>query len=210
MSGRRTRERILDVALLLFNARGEPNVTTNRIAQELEISPGNLHYHFRTKQKLIEELFRHFEGRMLKLLSAPDRRPAEIDDIWLYLHLLFETIGEYRFLYRDLTDLCARYRGLHRRFRAILQLSMDTAGNLCDGLSAAGRMDITRRERAALLRNILLVATYWIAFDTILEPGEEPRPNRAAWQVLSLVNPYLVGEAREQLSLLAEAYLEGR
>jgi hypothetical protein len=42
------------------------------------------------------------------LLATPEERHPDIDDIWLFLHLAFETIGEYRFIYRDLTDLCSR------------------------------------------------------------------------------------------------------
>lgn len=209
MPGHRTSERILEAALALFNAYGEPNITTNRIADELEISPGNLHYHYRTKQHLIDKLFQRFEARMLELLSLPERRPAELEDIWLFLHLVFEAIVEYRFLYRDLTDLCSRYSGLHRRFRAILKLSLDSADRLCDGLASTGRFKATRRERAALVRNIVLVSTYWISFDMILEPGQEPKPERAAWQVMNLVGPYLAGEARDQMAMLGEAYLDG-
>jgi AcrR family transcriptional regulator len=203
---RDTRQRILDTALVLFNAEGEPHVTTNRIADELEISPGNLHYHFRTKADLIGALFEAFEQRMLELLATPEERHPDIDDIWLFLHLAFEAIGDFRFLYRDLTDLCSRHRGLHQRFRAILNLSMDTARSLLEGLQDAGELQANRSQVDALVRNIVLISTYWLAFDQVLERDAEARPERAAWQVMSLVSPYLVGDARAEFEALAEAY----
>lgn len=201
---RNTRQRILDAALVMFNADGEPNVTTNRIADELEISPGNLHYHFRSKSDLIEALFSDFERRMLELLRVPEERTGDIEDVWLLLHLGFEIIGDYRFLYRDLTDLCERHRGLHQRFRGILRLTMQVAGNLCDDLIADGRMQAGPAEMEALLRNIALVSTFWLAFDQVQD--EEPQPLRAAWQVMSLLSPHLTGSAREQMEALTRHY----
>jgi len=52
-----TRERILQTSLALFNALGLAAVSTHRIAAELEMSPGNLHYHFKTKASIVERLF---------------------------------------------------------------------------------------------------------------------------------------------------------
>ncbi|WP_135186072.1 TetR/AcrR family transcriptional regulator, partial [Pseudomonas syringae] len=37
----KTRDRILECALTLFNQQGEPNVSTLEIANEMGISPGN-------------------------------------------------------------------------------------------------------------------------------------------------------------------------
>lgn len=203
---RNTRERIQFAALGLFNELGEPHVPTNRIADELEISPGNLHYHFRTKGDLIQALFESFEQRMLELLATPDSRDVHIEDIWLFLHLVFETIGEYRFIYRDLTDLCGRFRNLQQRFQAILKLSMQTARHLSEGLADQGQLEASPEELDALVRNIVLVSTFWLSFDQVAERNAEPQPDRAAWQVMSLISPYLVGEAREELSELARAY----
>src|SRR5207249_5304730 len=102
---RRTRERILETSLALFNARGAPHVTTAEIAGEMNISPGNLYYHFRNKDQIIGELYAAFERRLEYLLAAPEGRPADVEDLWLFLHLLFEAMWEFRFLYRDLDEI---------------------------------------------------------------------------------------------------------
>ena len=124
---RDTRQRILDAALAMFNAQGEPHVTTNHIADELEISPGNLYYHFRNKDDIIEQLFARYEGRMDTALTAPVDRLPGLEDIWLQLHLVFECIWDYRFLYRDLVEILSRNRRLRIRFARILKRADEQA-----------------------------------------------------------------------------------
>lgn len=206
MARTKTPERIAEMALNLFNELGEPNVTTNRIADELDMSPGNLHYHFRTKQDLVELLFGRYEQRMLQLLGGEMIDEAGVEDAWLFLHLVFEAIAEYRFIYRDLTELCARSRRLHQRVRAILKLSMETANGLLQGLERAEQLSISRLQRDTVVRNIVLISSYWIAFDQVLEPERQPDPQRAAWQVMTLVSPYMLDEARQQFESIASAY----
>lgn len=48
-----TKKRITETALKLFNSRGSYAVTTRHIAAEMDISPGNLYYHFRNKEEII-------------------------------------------------------------------------------------------------------------------------------------------------------------
>ncbi|WP_343230952.1 TetR/AcrR family transcriptional regulator [Thermomonas sp.] len=124
---RQTRKRILDASLAMFNAQGEPNVTTNHIADELEISPGNLYYHFRNKDDIIEQLFARYEERMDAALETPSARLPGLEDIWLQLHLVFECIWDYRFLYRDLVEILSRNRRLRLRFARILKRADEQA-----------------------------------------------------------------------------------
>ena len=51
-----TKAHILGVARALFNELGTAAVSTNRIAAEAGISPGNLYYHFADKQEIIRGL----------------------------------------------------------------------------------------------------------------------------------------------------------
>ena len=84
---RRTRERIVDTALNLFNQFGAPNVTTTVIADELDISPGNLYYHFSNKDEIVNTILATFEREIEDTLAAPRADSAHVvtvEDIWLF------------------------------------------------------------------------------------------------------------------------------
>lgn len=208
----KTRDRILQTSLQLFNEHGEPRITTNHIADELDISPGNLYYHFRSKDEIIALLFQQFERRMDAALQTPERRVPNMEDMWLYLHLVFESIWEYRFLYRDLDNILSRNKKLRTHFRRILERKINTATAICKGLVDAGVMDATSEDIAALARNIAVVATYWLNFQSVrasasAAPDEGSNLGLGVYQVLSLVSPFLNGEARRLLQQISREYL---
>ena len=164
---RRTRERILETSLELFNEFGEPNVTTQLISDEMGISPGNLYYHFHNKDEIIESLFADFERDIEDTLSVPARRAPNVEDIWLFLHLIFEAIWKFRFLYRDINELLSRNRVLETHFKRIVARKVNTATLICRGLVATGDMKATPAEIQALATNMTVVATYWLSFEFV-------------------------------------------
>ncbi len=212
----KTRERILQTSLRLFNESGEPRITTNHIADEMDISPGNLYYHFRNKDEIVYFLFLRFEEQISAALEAPQRRAADMEDMWIYLHVVFESIWKYRFLYRDLENILSRSRKLRLRFKRILERKIKTAIDICKGLVEAGVMCATTEEVEALAHNIAVIATYWLNFQCIRHdlmtadkhPAvEDKHLVRGVYQVMMLVSPYLRGETRELMYKLSHTYL---
>jgi hypothetical protein len=134
-----------------------------------------------------------------------------MEDMWLYLHLVFENIWEYRFLYRDLDNILSRNKKLRTHFRRILERKVNTAAAICKGLQEAGIMDATPEEIAALAQNIAVVATYWLNFQSIrastTQGGDSDKLALGAYQVLALVTPFLKGEARQLVRQLSREYL---
>jgi AcrR family transcriptional regulator len=209
MPPRQTRQRILDCSLAMFNAQGEPNVTTNHIADELEISPGNLYYHFRNKDDIIEQLFARFDARMDDALAPPDGRLPGLEDIWLQLHLVFECIWDYRFLYRDLVEILSRNRRLRVRFARILKRADDSAHDVMRGLTRAGVMRASAAELDAAATNVLVLATFWLNYAAVRGDKDEQAAIRAGIvQVMMLLAPFLRDAERVHLNTLTQAYID--
>jgi AcrR family transcriptional regulator len=212
---RRTRERILELSLRLFNEFGEPNITTTVIAEEMNISPGNLYYHFRNKDDIVNSIFVQFEAEIERMLTVPDGRRSNIEDVWFYLHLMFELIWRYRFFYRDLNDLLSRNRKLELHFKAILGHKIKVARQLCLDLRGEDSLAASDTEIEAMATNMVVVASYWLSYEYVLNPRNYTEQQamadalaRGCYQVLSQVRPYLRNEASLLFQKLSEEYLK--
>jgi len=207
---RRTRERIIELSHRLFNDFGEPNVTTSMIGDEMNISPGNLYYHFRNKDEILNAIFSDFEREMDTLLALPVKRRISVEDAWLFLHLVFELIWKYRFIYRDLNDLLSRNRIIETHFKRILDDSLKVALSLVGGMRDSAELSATDAEILALANTIVLVVTYWLSFEYVRNPRKPidgAAMGRGAYHAMSMVAPYLAGDAKLLFEKLSHEYL---
>ncbi|HEY2976868.1 MAG TPA: TetR/AcrR family transcriptional regulator [Burkholderiaceae bacterium] len=209
---RRTAERILEVTLALFNRFGEPNVSTTAISAELRISPGNLYYHYPAKDELINALVDRYKRALAELLGAAEQ-VRDVEDAWLFVHMLFELIWNYRFLYRDLNDLLSKNRRLETHFQAALRDTARAVQALLDGLARGQAMADSPMQSTTVSNAMVVVLTYWLSYEYVRDPRNALEPesaaaalNRGAFHVLSLLLPYLEPAAREHLMALAGAY----
>ena len=205
---RDTRTRVLVTSLLLFNEQGEPNTTTNAIADELDISPGNLHYHFRRKSEIVDALLAEFQADVRRVLEPPSTDNISIVDFWVFLHLLLEVIAGYRFLLRDMETLSGKYPkvgrtlgGFAKGLTAVMQLYLD-------GLKRNGVLNIDDIEVSVASRNLAVIALFSERFNTIsgVDHSADAVALETARSVLALLLPHSTGETASVFSELSRQY----
>ena len=193
MAALKTRDRILDASLALFNQEGLAGVSTHRIAAEL----------------IVSWLFRRFEERLAPCIDAHATVTA-LDDLWLSLHLTFEAIDEYRFIYRDIEYLLKEFPELEPRAQALTARNLLAAKALCAGLAAARVIDASAEDVEMLALQIVFSTTCWFSFKRLTPPQRAPMHGPAAlaaYYTLTLLSPYVVGESKDYLNYLRAKYL---
>lgn len=202
----KTRERILECALTLFNEKGVASVSTLEIATELGISPGNLYYHFHGKEPIILELFERFRAELAPLLDPPPGLRLALDDYWLFLNLLAEHLAQYRFLFQDLGNLAGSLPKLARGVRQWLnQLKKSLAAMLAQ-LKAQGQLSSDTLALGQLVEQICLTLIYSLDYQRVL--GNRGEVRLVVYQIMMLVTPHLDEQIRSDTERLVQGYLQ--
>ncbi|AVE33429.1 TPA: TetR/AcrR family transcriptional regulator [Pseudomonas aeruginosa] len=203
----KTRERIVQASLQLFNVQGERSVTTNHIAAHLQISPGNLYYHFRNKQAIIAVLFAEYESRVDAFLRRPERT-LTVDDKTFYLEALLAAMWHYRFLHRDLEHLLETDAALAERYRQFAQRCLTHAQAIYAGFVEAGILCMTPAQVEALSLNAWIMMTSWVRFLCTVRGAsaelDENLMRRGIYQVLALEGGYVSPAAQGAVERLYE------
>ena len=160
----KTRDKILEKALTLFNERGTASVTTNHIADEVGISPGNLYYHFRNREEIIRYIF-----EMMEVESREGFGPIANKAQTMGLQAFEETFRfiqqfNQRFIFfkRELPILLMRDPKLKVRFDIAHQDTLSLIRTLVDGAVAGGLLrHLEVEERQLLAEMSWMLTLFW-------------------------------------------------
>ena len=206
----KTRDRILDVSLALFNEEGEAPQSAVDIANALDMSPGNLYYHFKGKEPIVDALFDRFEAEMKIILDAKPGTLTTIEDYWVFTYIILEEIYDFRLFYRNIGELTSRFPSLGVRFRSILALKRTSIARLVRGLERRRVLTLDKRLKPHLVDQLVSTLTFWLSLDQV-EGTEYSGPRLIHDTVLQFMLhlvPHMGEAGAEALSSMLERHQE--
>jgi AcrR family transcriptional regulator len=202
-----TAERILEHARKAFNERGVAAVGVREIARDLDLSPGNVSYHYPTKEALVAALMRDMHARNNALTESPP--PGEgFEQLEAIVHGIMRRDLENRWFFGDVVGLVVAYPEL-RPLHDEMQKGRDArTERLLGRLIAAGLLDGERvKQRLPELRvQIFTQIFFWLPSAILAAPDRDPadRLEVHARAAMALLLPVCTASGRRKLEALID------
>ena len=201
----RTRGRILDAARRLFNERGTAAVSTNHVAAEAGISPGNLYYHFADKREIIRALHAVYAAAHEDLWEPSPDAKRNLAKLRENVAAGMALAWEYRFFEREILALLRADPELRAAYADVYERRLGEWLDFGKQLVAQGMMREPRPPRTLsdLGVAVWLIATNWLSFlDVTGDPQDPLQVARGGDLILVALDPYLTAQARRQFEHL--------
>ena len=201
----KTKQRILNTALELFNKNGISNTTIRNIAQKIEMSSGNLNYHFRYKEEIIEILYFELIAKMERRISELEGKNIDLFRFYRTSELKMHDMFEYRFFYRDLHKITSENEKIREHFIKFQETRINEFLFLCKHLQMQEiiRIPEFEDEYKRLYRRVVIILDNWInTYDfTDLSPKEGIL--QFSKLIFEMIYPYLTDKGkRDYFSIL--------
>ncbi|MGN0702953.1 MAG: TetR/AcrR family transcriptional regulator [Lentihominibacter sp.] len=186
MKSRKTREKILDVSLQLFNEKKASNVSTVQISAAMKISPGNLYYYFANKEELIRCMWKERMLDEIEHLAGSIREVRDCEELDRLINECFDHYERFMFFYSETATLFANDSELRELYDARLEASYEDVRAFMDRWISEGRMvDIPDDRKRVLAENIILLMK--VQFTGLNSYNENRKSN-----IFAVIDPYII------------------
>ncbi|MDP7592109.1 MAG: TetR/AcrR family transcriptional regulator [Litorilituus sp.] len=206
----KTRDKIIQASIILFNEQGERNVTTNHIAAYLGISPGNLYYHFRNKEDIILSIYEEYaRNLLLDTIPKVTSEVKPLDTIILYMDAVFQMMMKFRFFYSNLPVLLDKNPSLREKYVEVQHSIAERVSQLLLSLRRANIIDFADEELTDMVSILRLINTFWLSFyqtQNIVTEINDSVFYQGVLKILAILRPYTTQEALPELIKARDMY----
>ena len=160
----KTKDKIIATAIDLFNIHGTKAISTNHIAKEMGISPGNLYYHFRSKNDIIRSISDNFSNALGSVFKIQlDTISDFSSNLTSLFNRFFKIQHSYQFLFLEgvhLTKQDSRLLDNYTNLRSLIKKGYHEL------LSNLVKIKIMKRQSLNIIDDLLdtqwIIMWYWI------------------------------------------------
>ncbi len=160
----KTVDKILETALRLFNEEGYIQVGVREISRELDISPGNLSYHFPKKEDILFRLLQDFSQANNQFYEGYFSGPATNEHLLGLMKNIFHSQFKYRGVYIGNQFVQQELQNQDRfNYQAVAGRREEIFRKIFEGLSHAGQLKLDDSDIGFLVSYISLFGRFWIS-----------------------------------------------
>ena len=174
--GKNTKDKILIAAVSLFNRYGLPNVKLQHIADECNISVGNLAYHFQYKEDLMSTIAENIIAEIAPVVRGDNHFPLLID-FDNQLSKYYALINQFAFFFLDVIELERSYPNIHQQRVKYINMMVDQIYQWINGNVQKGifKNEIHLNQYAHTAHVIWIIISFWLTQKKVLSTGTNGR-----------------------------------
>ncbi|MEG0255552.1 MAG: TetR/AcrR family transcriptional regulator [Vagococcus sp.] len=163
----------MNESIKLFNHKDASSCNTNDIAEFLDMSVGNLYYHYKNKEHIIRSIFiERIAPAMDAIFFTTDNRETE-DDVFMFFLALAKNTYKYRFFYTEMYTLLNNDEELKEFYSKRAQKVSDEITKMYDRWIENGIMkNISEFDKNILTENTWLIGQMWMTHARIMTPDK--------------------------------------
>jgi len=195
-----TKQRILDRSKDLLNEQGIQTTTLRQIASALKMSQGNLNYHFRTKQDIIERLYFELVGKLDREMASMTGSFSSLATIYVSAEITMKIFFEYRFLLRDMYLIFKENEKVKEHYINLQDFRKRQFAELFDTMIEKGvlRHEEFANEYSRLYERMAIVGDNWVNASELFRAGEDEPVNYYRDLMFEMIYPYLTEKGKRE------------
>ena len=195
-----TKEKILRTSLKLFNKYGIDQTTVRQIAKEMDISHGNLCYHYPTTNDIIVALYQNLVEKFATILDNLEPNENAFQALTQSMKEIFILVNEYKFFFLNFIEITRRIKSIKKQHYDLIELRKVQIRSFFEIFRNIGyfRKDLSLQQYEFLITQCFIYGDFWLSNSEVLYRGTEK--DKVGYYVagyMALFVPYLTEKGKK-------------
>src|SRR6056297_286265 len=197
----KTKQKILDTALELYNRNGVSNVSIRQLAKEIGISHSNLIYHYPNQEDVVLGLHDLLLQEAVTLNKALVQNETPLKSLYETTRRGFSVVYDFRFFFKELQYICNSFPSVRESIKKVEQARSIMYKNIIRDMIERElfRSEEFENEFDDLIVRIKIYSDHWLESSSIYdELSKEKRIHKYSCLLIQHFYPYLTDKGKDE------------